>query len=34
MLGVRNFTDTPYRQALASVDDPGIDFVGRLTTDF
>src|SRR5262249_25294935 len=26
MLGVRNFTDRPYRPALASVDDPGINF--------
>ncbi len=32
--GVRNFTDTPYRQALASVDDPGINLFGQLTTDF
>ena len=34
VLGVRNFTNTPYRQALASVDDPGINVVGQLTTDF
>ncbi|HTK31826.1 MAG TPA: TonB-dependent receptor [Candidatus Saccharimonadaceae bacterium] len=34
VLGVRNFTDTPYRQALASVDDPGISLVGSLSTDF
>ena len=34
VLGVRNFTNTPYRQALASVDEPGINFVGQLTTDF
>jgi hemoglobin/transferrin/lactoferrin receptor protein len=32
--GARNFTDTPYRAALASVDDPGINFFGQLTTDF
>jgi hemoglobin/transferrin/lactoferrin receptor protein len=34
VLGVRNFTNTPYRQALASLDDPGINLVGQLTTDF
>jgi outer membrane receptor protein involved in Fe transport len=34
ILGVRNVTNTPYRQALASVDDPGISVVGQLTTDF
>jgi hemoglobin/transferrin/lactoferrin receptor protein len=34
VLGVRNITDTPYRQALASVDDPGISVVGSLATDF
>ncbi len=34
MLGVRNFTDRAYRPALASVDDPGINFVGQLTTSF
>jgi outer membrane receptor protein involved in Fe transport len=34
VVGVRNFTDTPYRQALASVDDPGISFVGSLSTSF
>jgi len=34
VLGIRNITDTPYRQALASVEDPGISFVGSLSTDF
>ena len=34
VLGARNLTDTPYRQALASVDDPGLNVVGQLTTDF
>jgi hemoglobin/transferrin/lactoferrin receptor protein len=34
VLGVRNFTDTPYRQALASLEDPGISVVGSLSTDF
>lgn len=34
VLGVRNFTNTPYRQALSSVDDAGISVVGQLSTDF
>ena len=34
LAGVRNITDTPYRQALASVDDPGLSFFGQLTADF
>ncbi|HZM26977.1 MAG TPA: TonB-dependent receptor, partial [Gemmatimonadales bacterium] len=34
LAGVRNVTDTPYRQALASVDDPGVNFFGQLTADF
>lgn len=33
-LGVRNFTDRPYRQALSSVVEPGVSFVARLTTEF
>jgi cytochrome c-type biogenesis protein CcmF len=33
-IGVRNFTDNSYRQALASVDDPGISVFGSLSTDF
>jgi outer membrane receptor protein involved in Fe transport len=34
VLGVRNFTNTPYRQALGSLPEPGINFVGSLTTEF
>jgi outer membrane receptor protein involved in Fe transport len=34
MLGVRNLTDTPYKPALSSVEDPGINVVGQLTTSF
>ncbi|MEO5618551.1 MAG: TonB-dependent receptor [Candidatus Eisenbacteria bacterium] len=33
-LGVRNFTDRAYRPALASVEDPGLSFVGSLSTSF
>jgi hemoglobin/transferrin/lactoferrin receptor protein len=33
-LGVRNFTDRAYRPALSSLDDPGLSFVGSLTTQF
>jgi hypothetical protein len=34
VLGVRNIADRKYRQPLASLDDPGISFVGSLSTDF
>jgi hypothetical protein len=34
LVGVRNFTDTPYRQALGSIDEPGISFVGSISADF
>jgi hypothetical protein len=34
MAGVRNIADTPYRPALASADEPGINFVGQLTAGF
>jgi outer membrane receptor protein involved in Fe transport len=34
VLGVRNFTNRLYQPALASVEDPGISFVGSLTTSF
>ena len=34
VLGVRNFTDRRYRPANASVEDPGLSFVGSLSTDF
>jgi len=34
MVGVRNIADTPYRPALASVDEPGINFVGQLSSTF
>ena len=34
VLGVRNLTDTPYRQSLASLEEPGTNVVGSLSTDF
>lgn len=34
MVGVRNIADTAYRPALASVDEPGINFVGQLSGSF
>jgi outer membrane receptor protein involved in Fe transport len=34
MVGVRNFTDTPYKPALSSVEETGINVVGQLTTNF
>jgi outer membrane receptor protein involved in Fe transport len=34
LLGVRNVTDTPYRQALGSLEEPGINLVGSLSADF
>jgi hemoglobin/transferrin/lactoferrin receptor protein len=34
LLGVRNFTDTPYQQALGSLEEPGINLVGSLSADF
>lgn len=33
-VGIRNFTDRAYQPALASVPDPGISFVGSLSTSF
>ncbi len=33
-LGIRNFTDRAYRPALSSVEDPGLSFVGSLSTRF
>jgi hypothetical protein len=34
LLGVRNFTNTPYRQPLGSLEEPGISVVGSVSTDF
>ena len=34
LVGVRNFTNTPYRQPLGSLDEPGISVVGSVSTDF
>ncbi len=34
LVGVRNLTNTSFRQALASVDDPGRSFLATLSTDF
>jgi hemoglobin/transferrin/lactoferrin receptor protein len=34
VVGVRNLTNTPYRQALSSVVEPGINVVASLSTDF
>jgi hypothetical protein len=34
LLGVRNFADTPYRRPLGSLEEPGISFVGSVSTDF
>jgi len=33
-LGIRNFTDTPYQLPLASLEEPGISFVGSVSADF
>lgn len=33
-VGIRNFTDRAYQPALASVEEPGISFVGSLSTSF
>ena len=34
LLGVRNFTNTAYRQPLGSLEEPGISVVGSVSTDF
>jgi hemoglobin/transferrin/lactoferrin receptor protein len=34
VLGVKNFTNTPHQQALASLEEPGINVIGSLTADF
>jgi hemoglobin/transferrin/lactoferrin receptor protein len=34
VVGVRNIADASYRQPLASLDEPGISFVGSLSLDF
>ncbi len=34
LLGVRNLTDTPYRQPLGSLEEPGVSVVGSISTDF
>ena len=33
-VGVRNFTDTAYQLPLASLEEPGISFIGSLSADF
>jgi hypothetical protein len=33
-VGIRNFTDREYQPALASIEDPGISFVGSLSASF
>jgi hemoglobin/transferrin/lactoferrin receptor protein len=34
LVGVRNFTDTPFQQALGSLEEPGVSFVGSISADF
>jgi len=34
LVGLRNFTNTPYRQPLGSIEEPGISFVGSVSADF